>query len=113
MGRTLDILKHTRASPVSRRIAPQVPPTSSPAILPLSESAEEVPFVEVGGPNHELHGSAAVLAKPAPGKKVLDSNPDIKKDLVRSESRTTISSSVLVPPASILDFPLSVAFQPL
>src|SRR6266404_3467333 len=69
MGRTLDILKHTRASPISLRIAPLLPPTSPSAILPLSEDAEEIPFVEVGGPNHELLGSAGVLAHSASGPK--------------------------------------------
>ena len=48
MGRTLDILKHPRTSPISLRIAPHVSPGSPAAVPPLSEGADEVPFVEVG-----------------------------------------------------------------
>jgi Mrp family chromosome partitioning ATPase len=110
MGRTLDILKHTRASPVSLKIAPQLPQASRPAILPLSEGTEEVPFVEVGGPNHELQGSAAVLAHPASRLKVSDGKSSSEKQN-RGDAGTGITN--LDPASSILDLPLSVVFQPL
>jgi Mrp family chromosome partitioning ATPase len=113
MGRTLDILKHTRANPIALRIAPHLPPASSPAILPLTD-AEEVPFVEVGGPNHELHGSAAVLAHPATGKKRADDKPkSVGQGPGDSDTTLDSRSSILDPPSSIFDLPLSVAFQPL
>ena len=127
MGRTLDILKHTRASPISLRIAPLLPPTSPSAILPLSEDAEEIPFVEVGGPNHELLGSAGVLAHSASGPKRHDGKSKPAAQAHGVAGSTAFSSSILNPPPSILDprsaildppssifnVPLSVAFQPL
>jgi Mrp family chromosome partitioning ATPase len=112
MGRTLDILKRTRTSPISLRIAPQLLPNSSPAVVSLSEGADEVPFVEVGGPNHELHASAGVLAHIA-GKKRGDEK---SKSLSRAPGDADISghsTSAFTSPLSILDVPLSVAFQPL
>jgi Mrp family chromosome partitioning ATPase len=108
MGRTLDILKHNRANPVSLKIAPHLPPVSSPAILPLTDGADEIPFVEVGGPNHEMHGSATVLAHSVPAKKAGNEEPSA----ARAQAGTA-RSSLLAPPSSIFDFPLSVAFQPL
>src|SRR5438128_2150562 len=108
MGRTLDILKHTRAGPVSLKIAPQLPQASRPAILPLSEGAEEVPFVEVGGPNHELQGSAGVLAHPASRSKVSDGKPSSEKHNPGDVGTgiTNLFSSNLNPKSSILDLPL-------
>ena len=79
MGRTLEILKHRGASPFSLKVAPEPPNPHSPTILPLPESAEEVPFIEVGGPNHALQGSAGVLAQS-------DRRPKIKRQKEQSSS---------------------------
>src|SRR5437870_11294355 len=79
MGRTLDILKQTRGNPLSLKIASNLPPIPSPTILPLPENAEEVPFIEVGGPNHALQGSAGVLAQS-------DRRPKIRRQKEQSSS---------------------------
>ena len=123
MGRTLDILKQTRGNPLSLKIASNLPPIPSPTILPLPESAEEVPFIEVGGPNHALQGSAGVLAQSDRrpkmedrGSKIEDRGSKIEDQGRRGNQSSTIfhpQSSILDPPSSILDLPLSVAFQPL
>jgi Mrp family chromosome partitioning ATPase len=117
MGRTLDILKHTRGSPVSLKIGPHLPDAPSPAIIPLSQTGEEVPFIEVGGPHHELHGSPAVLANPAQKKR--DEGGGMKDEGARAmrvssliSHPSSLSGTLDAPPAA-LDLPLSVAFQPL
>src|SRR5438876_5319634 len=113
MGRTLDILKHTRTGPITLRIAPNLSPGSSSAVDLLAEDGGEIPFVEVGGPNHELHGSARVLAHPAAGKKKDDQKSKSAANDAGDTDGSALSSSIIDSPSSILDLPLSVVFQPL
>ena len=106
MGRTLEILKHIRTSPGTLKIAPEPTAVSPPTILPISSSSDEIPFIEVGGPNHATLGASVVMAQRGPRLKV--------------EEKKDYSSPVLEPHFSNLDrvstvdfLPLSVAFHPL
>src|SRR5438094_454748 len=108
MGRTLDILKQTRGNPLSLKIASNLPPIPSPTILPLPESAEEVPFIEVGGPNHALQGSAGVLAQSDRRPKMEDRGSKIEDRGSKIEDqgrRGNQSSTIFHPQSSILDPP--------
>jgi Mrp family chromosome partitioning ATPase len=55
MGRTIEALMHTM-----RNAPDKTPPVSRRT--DLLDEAQEVPFVEVGGPNHAMDGSPSVLA---------------------------------------------------
>ncbi len=106
MGRTLEVLKHARMSPGTLKIAPEPTTVSQPMILPILDNSDEVPFIEVGGPNHYLHGASVVMAQTGRGSKL--------------EEKKDPSSSILDPHFSKLDLvsnleflPLSVAFHPL
>jgi Mrp family chromosome partitioning ATPase len=122
MGRTLDILKHRRES-ISLKVAPEPIDLQTPAILPLAEGPEEIPFIEVGGPNHAWHGSATVLAQPDRGLKIKKPNDRASSTLDPRSSPAVAAgsglndlgsrSSILNPSSSHLDLALSVAFQPL
>lgn len=108
MGRTLDILKHRHAAIPSAKVDPQPQSISLSPALPSMEQSEEIPFVEVGGPNHSLLGSSTVLAKANRAPKTVVSNakvgdPGLSKDSAPAHDRPTSNESN----------PLSVVFYPL
>jgi Mrp family chromosome partitioning ATPase len=113
MGRTLEVLKHRKSSTPTLKIAQEPPIHSPPAILPLSSNQDEIPFIEVGGPNHAMHGSNVVMARRDRGQKTENqgSNPEEQKSLAPS-LLDRLPSGLNDPPA--IDFlSLSVAFHPL
>jgi Mrp family chromosome partitioning ATPase len=63
----LDALNQSAANrrPAAEESAPRPPGTPSADVEP-SQTEEDVPFIEVGGPRHELVASPSVLAAPGP-----------------------------------------------
>ncbi len=121
MGRTLQVLKHTKSSPPTLKIAPHPPANSAPTILPLSNNQDEVPFIEVGGPNHALLGAAVVMAQHHRAAKTVERGSKIEVGgsagqgtIVHTRSSTLDTQSSIINDSSPIDIlPLSVIFHPL
>src|SRR5260370_14701482 len=113
MGRTLEVLKRSKASPMTLKVAPQPPTHSPPTILPLSNNSDEIPFIEVGGPRHALLGAAVMMSQ-------RDRGPRLEEQGAKTEAPKNDAGSIADPQSATIDFSstlnlhsLSVAFHPL
>lgn len=113
MGRTLEVLKRSKAGLITLKVASQPPTNSPPTILPLSNNPEEIPFIEVGGPRNALLGAAVVMSQ-------RDRGPRIEDQGGKTEAPKNDVSSMPDPQSATIDFSstmdlhsLSVAFHPL
>jgi Mrp family chromosome partitioning ATPase len=62
MGRTLDVLRRADAAEAGRAEGTQAPPAGAPQLQVVTDEAEEMPFIEVGGKGKSVEGSPDVLA---------------------------------------------------
>jgi Mrp family chromosome partitioning ATPase len=126
MGRTLDILKFAKAGsrptdsePLLEVLSIRPPASEVLSIRPASQDPETIPFIEVGGPNHAMHGSPGVLAQSHPKSKVEDRRSKIEtpgtiaSSIIHLQSSSNPPSSISSAPSSPEASSLSLAFHPL
>jgi Mrp family chromosome partitioning ATPase len=83
MGRMLDTLKKAGGPLLRPDAPPSAPPLTDGCVLEWAVSEEQIPFIEVGGPNKAVEGSADVLAA-HPAQPQQPPHPPTEKGLAKS-----------------------------
>jgi Mrp family chromosome partitioning ATPase len=111
MGRMLDTLKKA-GGPLLRPDAPaSAPPLGDGCVLEWAVSEEQIPFIEVGGPNKSVEGSADVLAAHPP-QPPQPPHPPTEKGLAQSAPMGQVPVGQALTGQRAEARPLAVAYEP-